>query len=109
MKNRIMYIECKSEGLSGPARIGRVSFSKTGKSVYYQGKRFETLGGRGFKANYFEVETGEEYWISGCKRNGEDRLYGERKPVEIDEDVRTEYWTEVRGLPERKDVADASL
>jgi hypothetical protein len=24
------------------------------------------------KANYFEVETGEEYWISGCKEDGSD-------------------------------------
>jgi hypothetical protein len=61
------------------------------------------------KANYFDVETGEEYWISGCKRNGEDRLYGERKPVEIDEDVRAKYWTEIRGQPERKDKADANI
>lgn len=108
MKSRIMYIECKADSLSGPARIGRVSFSKSGKSLYYQGKRFQTLGGQGFKANYFEVETRDEYWISGCKRNGEDRLYGERKPVEIDEDVRAEYWIEIRGLPERKDRADAN-
>ena len=109
MKSRIMYLECKAEGLSGPARIGLVSFSKSGKSVYYQGKTFQTLGGRGFKANYFDVETGDEYWISGCKRNGEDRLYGERKPVAIDEDVRAEYWIEIRGLPERRDSADANI
>ena len=53
-----MYIEDKSGGLSGPARIGRVRFSQTGKSLYYGGRRFETLGGRGFKANYFDAESG---------------------------------------------------
>lgn len=62
MQPRIMYIECKSDGLSGPARIGRVSFSKTGKTLYYGGRKFETLRGQGFKANYFDVESGEEYW-----------------------------------------------
>jgi len=31
MKTRIMYIEFKSEGIRGPARIGRVTFSKSGK------------------------------------------------------------------------------
>lgn len=61
MQPRIMYIERKSEGLSGAARIGRVSFSKTGKTLYYGGRKFETLGGRGFKSNYFDVENGEEY------------------------------------------------
>jgi hypothetical protein len=35
MKRRIMYIEAKPDGVSGPARIGRVKFSKTGRSLYY--------------------------------------------------------------------------
>jgi hypothetical protein len=102
MKSRIMYLENKSTGLSGPARIGRVRFSKTGKTLHYGNQTFQSLKGRGFKANYFDVETGEEYWISGPHRDGQDRLYGERVPIEIDEDVRTEYWTEIRGLPERQ-------
>jgi len=100
MKTRIMYIEYKGDGISGPARIGRVSFSKTGKSVYYRGRRFETLGGSGFKANYFDVETGDHYWISGPKKRGGDRLYG--TGVEIDDDVREEYWTEIRKRPDLK-------
>lgn len=102
-----MYIECKAAGLSGPARIGRVSFSKTGRSLYYGGRTFQSLKG-GYKANYYDVETGEEYWISGPKRDGSDRLYGERVPVEIDDDVRQEYWTNIRGLPERASEVDAS-
>jgi hypothetical protein len=94
-----MYIECKAEELTGDARIGRVIFSKTGKSIHYGGNTFQTLNGRGFKANYFNVETGEYYWISGCKKNGADRLYGERLPIYIDDDVRVEYWTKIRNLP----------
>jgi len=101
MKSRIMYIENKAEGISGPARIGRVSFSKSGKSVYYQGRSFHTLSGRGFKANYAESQTGEEYWISGCKRRGGDRLYA--GTIEIDDDIREEYWTAIRELPDKKD------
>lgn len=76
MKSRIMYIERKGDEISGPARIGRVTFSKSGKSVYYKGRRFHTLSGSGFKANYFDWETEEHYWISGCKKRGGDRLYG---------------------------------
>ena len=106
-KNTIMYLELKRE-LTGPARIGRVTFSKSGKTIYYRGQRFQSLKGQGYKANYFDVATGEKYWISGCKKNGEDRLYGEQVPVEIDEDVREEYWTMIRGLPENKHKKDAS-
>ena len=95
-----MYIERKTDSISGFARIGRVTFSKTGKSVYYRGRRFQTLSGSGFKANYFEWETGEHYWISGCKQRGGDRLYA--GTIEIDEDVREEYWKEIRRLPEKQ-------
>lgn len=103
-----MYIESKADGLTGPARIGRVSFSKTGRTIYYRDREFRSLKGSGFKANYHDVATGEQYWISGPKRDGSDRLYGERVPVEIDDDVREEYWTEVRGEPKRTREADAS-
>ncbi len=95
---RIMYIESKAAGLNGPARIGRVTFSKTGLSIYYGGKTF--LRTRGFKANYFDAETHDEYWISGPHRNGKDRLYVSNIPVEIEDDVREEYWTEIRKKPE---------
>jgi hypothetical protein len=103
VKSRIMYIEYKGDGLSGgAARIGLVNFSKTGRTLYYGGKSFQSLKGTGSKSNYFEVESGDEYWISGCKRDGSDRLYGERVPIEIDDDVRIEYWTTIRELPENK-------
>jgi len=98
-KSRIMYMEYKGGGLTGPARIGRVRFSKTGKSIYYRDQKFQSLKGGGYKANYFDAATGEEYWISGPRKDGLDRLYGERQPVEIDEDVREEYWLTIRNLP----------
>jgi len=104
MKTRIMYIELKSNcGDGGPARIGRVRFSKSRSSVYYGGTRFETLKGRGISGNYSNVETGEEYWISGCKKHGQDHHWAGGGAVEIDDDVREEYWTEIRSQPEHKD------
>ncbi len=102
-----MYIENKSagppgrRGLVGVARIGRISFSKTGKSLYYKGQTFQSLNGSGFKANFFDVESHEKYWISGPKKNGCDGLYGPR-PTPIDDDVREEYWTKIRKLPGKK-------
>lgn len=96
-KARIMYIEDKSEGLDGPARIGRVTFSKSGRSINYRGRAFQSLDGSGFKANYFDVESGDQFWISGPRKDGQDRLYGGTKPVEIDADVETEYWRDIRG------------
>ena len=95
-----MYIELKADGVTGPAHIGRVTFSKSNKTIYYRGKTFQSCDGRGFKCNYFDLETEEGYWISGCKKNGRDRLYS--GTVEIDEDVREEYWTIIRGEPDKR-------
>lgn len=107
MKSRIMYIEYKGEGIVGPARIGRVTFSKSGKSIYYKGKCFESLKGAGFKANYFDKETGEQYWISGCHKDGKDALYS--TTVVIDEDAREEYWLQIRKQPENTNLSSLKL
>src|SRR5580700_7484411 len=107
MRPRIMSIESKAGSLNGPARIGRVTFSKTGRTIYYKDRAFGK--GSGFESNFSEVETGDEYWISGPRRDGEDRLYASNIPVEIDEDLREEYWTEIRNCPERKTDSTAIL
>ncbi|HVU45504.1 MAG TPA: hypothetical protein VHD85_05240 [Terracidiphilus sp.] len=121
---RIMYIEYKGSGfkldqfgnqrfstgtLHGSARIGRVTFSRTEATLHYDGRFFQSLKGSGFKANYFDIETGEQYWISGPRGDGVDRLYKSDWPVEIDEDIREEYWTEIRKKPEWKDHSQTSL
>ena len=90
-RSRIMYIEDKSGGLEGDARIGRVYFSKSGKTLYYRGMIFQSLKGMGFKSNYVEIESGKEYWLSGPRKDKSDKLYGGNYGVEIDEDVKTEY------------------
>lgn len=95
-KTRIMYIEDKSGSLNGPARIGRMAFSKSGRSVTYAGRTFEKTGS-GFKYNYVDAETGDPFWISGPRRDGQDRLYVSSQPVTVDDDVAEEYWTTIRG------------
>ena len=101
--------DSKGAGLHGIARIGRVTFSRTGATLHYSGRSFQGLKGSGFKANYFDVETGEQYWISGPRQDGTDRLYKSNWPVDIDEDVREEYWTQIRHKPEWKHLAQTSL
>jgi hypothetical protein len=98
---RIMYIERKAGALTGPARIGRVTINRTGRTIFYRERIFRRIVGGGFKSNYYEATTGEDYSISGCKRRGGDRLYVSNVPIQIDEDVREEYWRDIRGQPER--------
>jgi hypothetical protein len=97
MKPRIMYIE-PGGGLAGwGGRIGRVTFSQTGKTLRYCGCSFQALKCKGYKTNYARVDTGEPYWISGPRRDGNDALYP--MTVEIDDDVREEYWCTIRNQP----------
>jgi hypothetical protein len=99
-RTQITYVEDKSDGLNGPAWIGRVTFSKSGASLTYRDRTFQRLGGRGFKANYFDVETGDHFWISGPHCDGQDRLYPQSAmPVVIDDDIADAYWTGIRGRP----------
>ncbi len=101
MKSRIMYIEDKSGGLIGPRRIGRVKFSKTGWIFYYRSRSFQSLKDLGFKANYYNLETGDNYWISGPKRDAGEALYEGSLPIKNDKDEREEYWLAIRRQPEK--------
>ncbi|RYJ41318.1 hypothetical protein [Flavobacterium beibuense] len=94
MKPQIKYIELKS-GYSdnGPAWIGLVTFSKTGRTIYFNGKALKNLKAQGISGNYYDMETGDEYWISGVKKNGFDRhTFGSGK-IAVDSRIVNEYLT----------------
>lgn len=73
MKERLMYVENKSGGDSGEAWIGLVSFSKSGTTIYFNGRAYRSLKGRGISANFVDIETGKQFWISGVKKRGTNR------------------------------------
>ncbi|SBV98012.1 hypothetical protein [uncultured Dysgonomonas sp.] len=85
---QIKYIELKS-GYSdnGPAWIGKVEFSKTGKTIYFNGQAFKG-NGHGYAR---DIQTGELYWISGIKKNGQDRHWAGSGKIYIDKDIVDEY------------------
>ena len=92
-----MYVENKSEaGDRGEARVGWVTFSKTGRSIYYAGKRFQRIKGGGVAGNYIDVETGDEYWISGVKKEATNRHWAGGGEIQIDEDAESEYKKVIR-------------
>jgi hypothetical protein len=90
MHDKIMYVELKS-GFSdnGPAWVGKVKFSKSGQTVYFNDKGFKKISG--ISGDYMDIETGEEYWISGVKKNGEDRHWAGSGKIQIDRKVIDEY------------------
>lgn len=44
-----------------------------------------------------DVQTREEFWVSGVKRNGSNRHWAGSGPVQIDDDVKAEYEALVAG------------
>jgi|SRR3989339_568534 len=96
MKSQIMYIELKSgQSDKGPAWIGKVEFSKTGKTIYFNGLAFKKMTGTAFaysdSSNYYDLENREGYWISGVKKNGQDRHWAGGGKIMIDEGIIEEY------------------
>ncbi len=87
-----MYVENKSGDIDGmDARIGWVTFSKTGQTVYYRGRELAKIPGKGVSGNHRDVVTGHEYWVSGVKKRGSNIHYAESASVEIDADALAEY------------------
>lgn len=89
MRTRVMYVENCTPGHNGPAWIGRVRLSKTGRTIYYRGLTLNRAAG--VNGNHRDVATGEEYWVSGVKKNARDRHWAGSGTVEIDDDAREEY------------------
>jgi hypothetical protein len=91
----LRYIELKSgHSDNGPAWIGYVTSSKTGRTLYFDGRGLMKLKGqrRGDSGgNYVDMETGESFWVSGVKKNGEDRHWAGSGKVLIEAAAVAEY------------------
>lgn len=82
-----MFVESYTGGNhNGPAWIGRAYFSKSGKTIYFNGRAINLRSG-------WEIGGDGSYWVSGVKKNGQDRhKYGPATlKVMIDETVVDEY------------------
>jgi hypothetical protein len=88
MRTEMLYVELK-QGHSGPAWIGYGEFSKSGQTVYFDGKVLKK--GQGINSNHFDIESGDEYWISGVKKNGADRHWTGSGKVHLDKSAIDDY------------------
>lgn len=105
-KTRIMYVELAQAGHRGSAKICRVRYSKSGRTIYVGGLALRPCSvaarpnGRvrsGVYGNYLDPMTQTEYWVSGPKKNGGDRHWSGGGEVRVDADVVDEYWHDIRG------------
>ncbi|MFI8325488.1 hypothetical protein [Streptomyces sp. NPDC085529] len=77
MSRRLMFVQLKTghDTDRGPSWIGWVDFSKTWSTAYFQGRTLRRAGGMS-DANFYDVDSGEEFWLSGPKRDRTDTRYG---------------------------------
>ena len=87
----VMFVDLKN---GESPRIMRVAVSKSGRTVYVDGRGFERIGS-GYKYNFVASDDRSAAWISRPRRDGLDALYPE--VVMVDDDVRDEYWNQIRG------------
>jgi len=78
-RDHVYRIESPGIGRSSPDWTCR--YNKRGCTLRHAEKESQSLKGRGFKSHYREIKTGDEYWISGPRRDGADRLYVSNIPV----------------------------
>jgi hypothetical protein len=102
MKSRLLYVELKTGyNDNGPAWIGKGYFSKTGRTIYFNGKAFK--GGR-IGGIHSEILTGNHYWISGVKKDTTDRHWAGSGRIVVDKTILTEYLAliDLKELPKSK-------
>jgi hypothetical protein len=88
----IRYIEkCTGANHNGPAWIGHVKKSKSGRTLYFNGKAFKRSQRAGSAGNHYDASTGERYWISGVKQDGRDRHWAGSGQIMIEAGVVEEY------------------
>jgi hypothetical protein len=86
----LRYIELKTGYAdNGPAWIGGVQLSRSGRTIYFDGKALKR--GSGASSNHFDKITNDEYWISGIKKNGQDRHWAGNGKITIEAAVVDEY------------------
>ena len=90
MRTEIRYIELKT-GYSdnGPAWIGKVAFSNSGRTLYFMDKAFQHSSY--YIGNFYDVETKEFYWISGIKKTGTNRHWAGGGKIQLDRNLVDEY------------------
>jgi hypothetical protein len=89
-----MYVELRTgfeDDAEGPAWIGRVRFSKTGRTIFYRGRELQRKASDDSSGMHTDIATHEVFWVSGVKARRGARPWVDRTDVAIDDDARDEF------------------
>ena len=89
---KVLYGENKDGDIDRvEGRIGWVTLSQSGKSIYYRDRALKKAIGGDIRGNFNDENTGEEYWVSGIKLRGSNRHWAKPVAIEIEDDAQEEY------------------
>jgi hypothetical protein len=93
-----MFVQQKSgfNTDAGPCWIGWVDFNRSWKTARFHDR--ELRRSQSFDGNFVDVNTDEEFWLSGPKRDQTDARYKNTSPI-VDEDAREPYRAFLSGAP----------
>ena len=95
MRNALKYIELKTGyNDNGPAWIGRVKLSKSGRTIYFNGRALKQ--GSSGAGNFVDLVTGESFWVSNVKRDGTDRHWAGSGKILVEAAAVDEYLSIIR-------------
>lgn len=99
-----MFVQLKTgHGIDkGPCWISMVRFNRSWRTAYWHGRTLRRRPGMS-DANFYDLTTGELYWVSGPHRDRADTRYSNVTPT-VDDDARDVYGAFLSGAaaPGRK-------
>ncbi|WP_111768153.1 hypothetical protein [Nakamurella deserti] len=103
MPRRLMFVQLKSghDTDQGPSWITWVDFNRTWKTARFHGRELRRF--QGVRGNFADLDTREEFWLSGPKRDRTDARYSAARPT-VDPDAAAAYAAYLAGgrLPGRE-------
>lgn len=96
----VMFVQLKSGyGTDqGPCWISFVQFNRSWNTAYWHGKALRRRQRVWLDANFYDIETDEDYWLSGPHRDQRDTRYSGVMPI-VDDDARAAYEAFLHGAP----------
>ena len=82
----------------GPAWIARVKVSKSGRTIYFNGRALKQ--GSSGPGNFVDLQTRESFWVSGVKRDGTNRHWAGSGKVLVEAAALDEYLSILIGATE---------
>ena len=82
----LKYIEkCTGSDYNGLAWIAYVQTSRSGRTIYFNGRALQASTRGGGVGNHYDLETGEPYWVSGVKKSGSNRHWAGSGHILVEE------------------------